>query len=335
MRRSRILVAGAVAAAAAVLLAPAAATAHTDDLYTWAYDPVGSDTGGFATTSKTDASLTLLPEDTLDIIGNVHGSEICNEEGYAAGWLHEDSGSTPVVLTWDHTTGAIKTGPTEISFPEGHLIEDMAELDTLADCSVITLTRITNADFDWAIAKVDPATGQATVLVELPVFETEWCTGLATAPDGQTYVFVTIDAYPNVALVDLAAGTVGTPVLLNGLTTYFDGSPGFTAGVDFDASGVLWAITGVDQLAQYHLVSFDSGVSLPSATPTDIGDYAFELPPFVNAPIPLTTEGLAFVSPEEPALAATGSEAPIGIAAGALALLVAGGVVLVLRPRAA
>ena len=339
MRRSRVLTTGAIAAAAAALvLTPVAASGHTDNLYTWAFDP-GEEIGGFATTSKTDASLALLPVETASTTDQVRGEDICNEVGYAVAGSFENERT---VLTWDHTTGAVLTGPVAITIDSGELVQDVQELDTLADCTVITIIEYVSDGSGVAIAKVDPATGVATILVELPVFETEEYTGLATSPDGKTYVFVTVGGYPNVALVDFATSSIGVPVLLNGLSTYFDSS-GFTYGVDFDAAGGLWAITGVNAEEVYHLVSFAAGASLPSATPTDIGPYSFDTPPFVNAPIPLATEGLAFqpvepvapVEPAKPALAATGSDAPFGIAAGALALLLAGAATLVLRRRSA
>lgn len=331
MRRSRVLTTGAIAAAAAALvLTPVAASGHTDNLYTWAFDP-GEEIGGFATTSKTDASLALLPVETASTTDQVRGEDICNEVGYAVAGSFENERT---VLTWDHTTGAVLTGPVAITIDSGELVQDVQELDTLADCTVITIIEYVSDGSGVAIAKVDPATGVATILVELPVFETEEYTGLATSPDGKTYVFVTVGGYANVALVDFAAGDIGVPVLLNGLSTYFESS-GFIYGVDFDAAGTLWAITGVDQEEAYHLVSFAAGSSLPSETPTDIGTYDYVDPPFVDSPIPLNTEGVVFVAPEEPALAATGSEAPFGIAAGALALLLAGGAVLLLRRRAA
>ena len=329
MRRSRILVTGTAAATAlALVLVPAAASGHTDNLYTWAFMPE-EDVSGFATTSKTDASLALLPTNTDSTVEQATGTEICNEVGYAVTSAFE---SDPQILTWDHTTGAVLTGPVDINLP-GEILWDASELDTLPDCTVITILEY-DAEDGIAIAKVDPVTGEATILVDLPVFETEWYTGLATSPDGKTYVFVTVGGYANVALVDFAAGDIGVPVLLNGLSTYFESS-GFIYGVDFDAAGTLWAITGVDQEEAYHLVSFAAGSSLPSETPTDIGTYDYVDPPFVDSPIPLNTEGVVFVAPEEPALAATGSEAPFGIAAGALALLLAGGAVLLLRRRAA
>ncbi len=340
MTRSRILLTGSVAtaAAAALLLSPVAASAHTDNLYTWAFDPQ-EDTGGFATTSKTDAALTLLPADTVDTTDQVTGMEICDEVGYAVAGSFE---GTRTVMTWDHTTGAVLSGPVPITIDSGELVQYVQELDTLADCTVITILGYDSDGSGVAIAKVDPTTGVATILVELPVFETESYTGLATAPDGTTYVFVSVGDYPNVALVDFETGTIGTPVLLNGLSTYFDSS-GFTHGVDFDAAGALWAITGVDAEQRYHLVSFAADASIPSATPTDSGPYSFEVPPFVDSPIPLTTEGLAPtpvapvtpVEPAKPVLAATGSEMPLGLAAGALALLVAGAAMFAVRRRSA
>ena len=330
MRRSRIVLTGAVAAAAsaAIILTPVAASSHTDNLYTWAQDSE-EEVGGFATTSKTDASLALLEVNTESIASNVGGAEVCNEVGYAVNSPYEGYAS---IFTWDHTTGAILSDPVDIHVGNEPAYQAI-ELDTLADCTVISIL-VFDSETGTAIAKIDPATGDSTVLVTLPFFEDQEYTGLATAPNGSTYIFMTVDNYPNVALVDFESGTIGTPVLLNGLSTYFDSS-GFTMGVDFDAAGGLWAITGVDQEEVYHLISYAAGESIPSATPTDVGPYSYVNPPIVNSPIPLTAEGAAVVAPAEPALAATGSEAPFGIAAGALALLVAGAAALVLRRRSA
>ena len=340
MKHSRIVLAAtAVAAAGALALLPSAAMGHTDNLYTWAFITGQEFEGGFATTSKTDASLAPLGENTIDIAGEVHGMEVCNEVGYAVNSPEEDD---PEVLTWDHTTGAILTGPVELDLQteEMALIEYTVELDTLADCTVIALIYFYGGDGPgdsyWAIAHIDPATGDTTVMVELPEPDAEDAeyTGLATFA-GTTYVFLDINELPYVATADLVAQTVTEPVQLAGLSDFFE-SDGFTAGVDFDATGVLWLATGVNEEEQYHLVSFAAGADYATAAPTDIGilPYSGGEPYLINAPIPLAAEGLAAAAPE-PVLAATGSEAPFGIAAGALALLVGGGAVLVLRRRAA
>lgn len=340
MKHSRIVLAAtAVAAAGALALVPSAAVGHTDSLFTWAYTVGDPFDGGFATTSKTDASLTPLGESTIDVAQEIHGMEVCNEVGYAVNSPEEDD---PAILTWDHTTGAILSGPVELDLQTEEMaaIEYTVELDTLADCTVIALIYYYGGDDPgdsyWAIAHIDPATGDTTVMVELPELdgESDEYTGLATFA-GTTYVLLDIDSLPYVATADLVAQTMTEPAQLSGLSDFFESS-GFTAGVDFDASGVLWLATGVNAEEQYHLVSFASGADYATAAPTDSGvlPYFGDLPYLINAPIPLTAEGGAAAAPE-PVLAATGSEAPLGIAAGALALLVAGGAVLVLRRRAA
>lgn len=339
MKTSRTVLAGtAVAVAASLALIPSAALGHTDSLFTWAY-VVGEDiNGGFATTSKTDASLAPVGASTIDVADEIHGMEICNEVGYAVNSPLEDD---PGILTWDHVTGAILSGPVELDLQteEMAFIEYTVELDTLADCTVIALIYFYGGDDPgdsyWAIAQIDPVSGDTTVVMELPAPLADFeYSGLATFA-GTTYVFLDIDDLPYVSTVDLTAQTITEPVQLAGLSDFFE-SEGFTAGVDFDATGVLWLATGVDAEEEYHLVSFAAGADLGTAAPTDLGilPYLGDDPYLINAPIPLTADGAAAAAPE-PVLAATGSEAPFGIAAGALALLVAGGAVLLLRRRAA
>lgn len=338
MKHSRIVLAGtAVAVAAGLALVPSAAVGHTDNLYTWAFGISEDVTGGFATTSKADASITPLAENTIDIAQEVHGVEICNEVGYA---IDTAEAEDPTILTWDHNTGAILTGPIAITLDSDEKVVYVVELDTLADCSVITIAYVVGEETEYpAILKVDPATGAAEVLLDLPEIDSEddSYTGLATFA-GTTYLFLDIDGLPYVSTVTFG-DSISEPAQLEGLSNFFESS-GFTAGVDFDPTGVLWLTTGVDEEQLYHLVSFAPGVDVASATPTDVGVLPYfsggteEAPYFINAPIPLAADGAVAAAPA-PQLAATGSEAPFGIAAGALALLVAGGAVLVLRRRAA
>lgn len=335
MKRSLVISGTAIAVAASVALLPSAAIGHTDSLFSWSYTPVGSDEGGFSSVSKTDATLALLGEDTLEQFPQVTGTEVCNEVGIAVGQAGKDDIAFPImraIATWDHSTGAILSGPTELTIDGLAYVTDVRELDTLADCTVITLGELDGGD-DWAILEVDPATGASEVLVELPLIEGEY-TGLATNAAGVTYLFMTFANYAYARTIDLATGTLGDSVALNGLSDFFESS-GFTQGVDFDATGNLWAVTGVNAEEQYHLVSFAAGADLGSAIPTDSGVLPYEgAGLLIFPPIPLTAEGAAAAAPE-PVLAATGSEAPLGIAAAALSLLVAGGAVFLLRRRAA
>lgn len=343
MRHSRILLTGTVVAAAtALILTPMAATAHTDNLFTWAYNPGDPSTSGFATASKTDAALALLGVDTLSIIDDVTGTEVCDEAGYAVGTVDSGEFSEASVLTFDHSTGAILSGPTTISLGAETAIYGVDELDTFADCTLITLVTYSEGQTGEAIITVDPATGAGTVLVDLPALEAEdeWdYTGLATTKDGVTYIFATIDSFPYVAVVDFDTQTISTPVPLAGLSASFDSS-GFTMGVDFDAAGGLWVTTGVNEEEQYHLVSYASGADLAAAEPTDIGILPYQEGLQIESPIPLAADSAAAapvtpVEPAKPVLAATGSEAPLGVGAAALVLLMAGAAVLLLRRRSA
>ncbi|MDH6181951.1 hypothetical protein M2152_002133 [Microbacteriaceae bacterium SG_E_30_P1] len=347
MKRSIVIAGTAVAAAASLALLPAAATAHTDHLFTWSYSPVGSDAGGFSTASKTDAALALLGENTLPIIDEVSGMEVCDEVGYAVGFVEENSEvDFPAVATWDHSTGAILSGPVLLDLQTEVMsyVDDVVELDTLADCTVISIVHVYGGDEPgasfWGIAEIDPATGDTTVVLELPDYEVvEWSefTGLATNAAGATHIFFDLDGLPYYAAVDFEAGTLSDPVALQGLSDYFESS-GFTQGVDFDAAGGLWLVTGVNAEEEYHLVSYAAGADLGTAIVTDIGILPYYGDGLqISSPIPLTAEGAAVapVTPAKPQLAATGSELPFGIAAGAIALLLAGGTALVLRRRAA
>jgi hypothetical protein len=259
MKSSKIVLAGtAFMAAVALALLPSAAGGHTDNLFTWAYSPVGTDAGGFATASKTDASLALLGADTLPILEEVSGMEVCDETGYALGWVVISSElEVPAIATWDHTTGAILTGPEELLLDTEDGIDYVVELDTLDGCRVIALAEIDSDGDYWAIIEIDAATGDATVLVELPDFpaqEFEY-TGLATDSAGTTYIFVDFDNVPGVAVVDFdsVAEPISLPIALTGLMDYFE-SDGFTQGVDFDAADGLWLVTGVNEEEEYHLV---------------------------------------------------------------------------------
>lgn len=339
MKRSLVIAGTAVAAAASLVLLPAAATAHTDHLFTWSYSPEGSDAGGFSTVSKTDAALALLGADTLPIIDEVSGMEVCNEIGYAVGW--QDLGSEveiPTVVTWDHSTGAILSGPEQLDLvtDEQAIVDDVLELDTLGDCTVISIAEIDDGEPGTfpSIVEIDPATGDTTVLVELPLIEGEY-TGLATDAAGVTHLFMTFAGYPYTRTIDLETGTLGDSTALAGLSEYFESS-GFTEGVDFDAAGGLWLVTGVNAEEEYHLVSYAAGADLGSGTPTDIGILPYYGDGLqINSPIPLTADAapVAPIEPAKPQLAATGSELPVGFGAAALALLLAGGTVLVLRRR--
>lgn len=325
----RVTLSAVVAASAALALAviPSAATAHTDNLYTWAFFP-DADPGlsGFATTSKTDAALTLLPTNTDDLFHSPTGTEVCNEVGYAVGDFFDDEAG---FLVWDHESGAL-IGAIDALWTTGGAVREVWELDTLADCTILTIGALEGPDVpSTAVLSINLATHSVDVVVDLSVLDVMDITGLATDPTGVTYLFAVVANYPHYAVLDLAAGTAGEWQPLTSLSGHFE-STGFTLGVDFDASGVLWAVTGVNNEEAYHLVSL-SGPDLGSATVTDAGILPYSGDGLqISEPIPLTAEHAP-----SPQLADTGAEAPAGVILGAGVFLLGGPFFVALRRRAA
>lgn len=334
MRHRLVLGLAAVGAAAGLALVPAAATAAGTTLYTWAYNPVGSDIGGFATTSTTDAALALLGADTLaDMLAS--GTEACAGVGYAVGEVDGgDLDDIPVVATFDLVTGAITSGPTALTIADGTVTEAL-EADTLADCTLLTIAFVEGDYTGGAVVSVNPATGVAEIVAELPTIGGVDYTGLATDSSGVTYLFGNVGDEPWVTVLDLVTGTFPEPSLMSGLIDYYS-SNGFTMGVDFDAADGLWIANGVNAEEEYHLSSFATGADLVVDEPVDIGILPYYDTPSelrISSPIPLAAGSPVAPSPQ---LAATGSTMPIAaIALGGLLALAGAGALILGRRRTA
>ncbi len=323
------LIAGSAALGLAAV--PAAATAAGTTLYTWAYNPVGTDVGGFATTSTTDAALALLGADTLAAM-YASGTEVCGGTGYAVGEIDGgDSDDTPVVATFDVVTGAITSGPTALTIADGTVF-DVWEADTLADCTLLTIADLGGDTDGYAVVEVNPATGVVEIVASLPdIAEVEY-SGLATDSTGTTYVFGDVDDEPWFTILDLGTGTFPEPTIMAGLMDYYE-SDGETFGVDFDAAGVMWIVMAVNQEEQYYLNSFAAGADLALADPVSIGVLPYYNNPNqlqISSPIPLAAGP---TPPPTPQLAATGAELPIAALALGGLLAMAGTVALVAARR--
>ena len=334
MFRSRLAFAGvAVAAAAGLVLVPSAATGHTDNLFTW----VGTDDGsGFGTTSKTDAALTALSVEAGLELEVASGVEVCNEVGYAVGGRLDGSG-TPAIVTWDHSTGALLSEPVDL-WIEGGDVDGVVELDTLADCSILTIAFLEGEVPEAALVSVDLATGELAIVADL-TSSPQLPSGVATNAAGTTFVFAGDYGVNGVfTTVDVTTGALGAPwTELGGLIEFFEGG-GPLFGVDFDASDTMWLIIGADSEETHYLVSFAAGADLATAQPTEIGSYAFEGEDVIaSTPFPLAAEGHTPVPApgSEPQLAATGAELPAGIVLGAGILLLTGAALLIARRRTA
>lgn len=334
MRHRLVLGLAAVGAAAGLALVPAAATAAGTTLYTWAYNPVGTDVGGFATTSTTDAALALLGADTLAQM-YASGTEVCGGTGYAVGEVDGgDLDDIPVVATFDVVTGAITSGPTALTIVDG-TVTDVVEADTLADCTLLTIAFVEGDYTGLAVVEVNTATGVVEIVAELPPIDEVDYTGLATDSTGTTYLFGNVDDQPWVSVLDLVTGTFPEPSIMAGLINFYE-SGGFTLGVDFDAADGLWVVNGVNAEEEYHLSSFASGANLAVDEPVDIGVLPYYDTPNqlrISSPIPLAAGP---TPPPTPQLAATGSTVPLAaIALGGLLGLVGAGALVMARRRAA
>lgn len=332
MFRSRLAFAGiALAATTGLVLVPTAASSHTDNLFTWVDTEDGA---GFGTTSRTDAALTALGGGAGLELEVATGAEVCNEVGYAVG--SELGGeATPVVVTWDHSTGALLSDPVDLWIADGD-VEGALELDTLADCTILTIAFLEGELPEAALVSVDPATGELTIVADLSSSPNR-PSGVATNAAGTTFVFAgDYGTAGTFTTVDVTTGAVGTWTELGGLIEFFEG-PGPLFGVDFDAADTMWLIIGADSEETYFLVSFAAGADLATAQPTEIGPYAFEGDVIAEPPFPLAAEGHASVPvpASEPTLAATGAELPAGIVISGGILLLVGAALLIARRRTA
>lgn len=327
MTRSRTaLVGAALAVAGALVFVPTAATGHTEFLYSWGLTGGGEAApSAFLTVSKSDAGLSPLG-DLPDSVELITGTEICGDAAFAV------DGEAGTVITWDHATGAVISSVPIIA--SGY--EEFTELDALEDCTLLTLA-VVEEDDSWAILSLDPVTGVTAVEFELFVIEQEdaYYTGIATAPDGTTYVFGDITGTPFWSIVDLATDIQEIPTALAGLVEVTGGSTGFTAGIDFDAAGGLWFIHGINDIETLKLAVYAAGANIGVDEPTEIGITPYGPPaaPFVDFPTPLAVDHA--VPAPAPQLAATGTELPAGVVLAAGILLLAGAALVLTRRRSA
>lgn len=310
------VVGGAVLLGLAV--APAAVTAHTDQLYTWAWSS-GTGQSGFGTVSKADAELAFLNDDDI-FYPYVSGMEVCDETGYA---VIEGGGPVPAVLTWDHSTGQPMGDPVPFT-SDAASVFGVGDIDTLPDCTLLgSVVLADETPYRSVIASINPATGFVDVLIELPGGIRE--TGVATNSAGQTFVFATDFDDAFVALAELDAGAIGPWTRLDTMMDLFGGG-GSTDGVDFDATDRLWAVFLSEELSQVRLVSLAPGDDLAAATATDVGHLptAQTTGPRVQSPVPLAADASPGPpAPPGPHLAATGAD-PLAALAVALLVVVVG-----------
>jgi len=320
-----------------LVVSPLAASAHTGNLYTWAYQYDESSERselGFATVSTTDASLTPLERVNVDVAG----AEICEETGWAVG---SDEGGAYVV-DWDHETGAVGTPVAltadPLDFDDALSVEadEAWAADSLLDCARIAYVEFTVQFGEFDIQQVQTvsfvnADGSTVPIVFLePDVEGDtisWM-GIATDPlSGTTYLFAQIMDLPYVAVLDVDARTYGPLQVMAGAVAAFE-SDGFGVEADFQPDGVLWMIYGVWASETYRLVRFEPGADLVTAEPTDLGELrgdAYDA--WYSGDTVLTYDPYVAVLP------ATGG-APLPVLAAGGLLLLAGAGVLALGTRA-
>lgn len=341
--RSRRLAAGILMVAGLGLIAaPLAASAHTGKLFTWAYEEIDDETdyAGFASISQTDATQTFLGAQGETEFA-ARGADICpNEDTWGVGAAPE----TPVLVTWNHDTGA-----TSIPFPmlntnpgffPGAVIQFVNQVwsaDSLSDCRKLAYVEYyvefeQGSETVLTVSYVDPATGGATPILLLPEAQGDtdlFWHGIATDPTtGVTYLFFQFDGLPYFAELDLADSSITGGTLMEGLVEFFE-SDGAVAEADFQPDGKLWMIYDANPDAgAYRLLSFVPGADLSAAPPTVIGPVNIDSDAGLYNPFP----DVLTYDPE--ALPATGA-APIGFLAVGVSLVIAGGALAAFRRRAA
>ena len=324
----------ALALTALGLVAASPASAHTNDIFGFAYQDGPT---GIATYDRLNADATLLPDST-DIGSDIRGIEVSNETGTGVGFLSGDPDSY-FVFGWNHSTGAL-TAPTELTVNVPGFVEitDLSGLDTLPDGTLITWVEYSAFSGEFpapfsAIATLNPATGVLTPIVNMADLllgdpADYSLRSLATDPiSGQTFAFLTSNVVSQPAYVGLniALGTHGDAALFNGT----DFEDGFISGADFDADGTLFFIYGNNDREIYELSSVGAPSTWDTAARHYIGDAAGNLGINPVADTALTIENT-------PALASTGSGFPIvWLVAGSVAVLAGGITVVTARRRKA
>jgi hypothetical protein len=312
-----------------LVAAPLAASAHTGNLFTWAYDASGeNEVGGFATISQTDASIAFLGTPATENLYTI-GADICTDE---TSWGVAETGEPTVLFTWNHDTGELGLPVVAEAFvadfpqAEGVFVEDLWAADSLPGCVKLAFVLYSvsfgdgPSDDVLALSYVDVATGAVHPVVELPTdddgSEIDW-TGIATDPTtGFTRLFATFQSGPYFAAADLAAGEVSELQSLGGADDLFEG--GAPGEADFQPDGKLWLYYEFAEGA--FLLSYPAGADLTTADPTNVGE------PTSQEDIHLHNVYTLTYDPK--ALPATGGGVPVGLLLAGGALF-AGGLVLV------
>jgi hypothetical protein len=317
--------AGVFAIAAAIALAGSVpASAHSGQFFT---NAASGESGGFATISQTDATITALP----DLSGQYATAvEIYGEQGYA---IDGDDEETGTLYFWDHTTGAVTDSRPLVldpTFAEGAFIVDIRALDTtvgstLPDGTLLTIVRINFGEEvnegTW-LSSIDPATGTVTPLLDLTGYINDfddflYVDSLATDPTtGVTYLLTDFDdGMPLYSTVDFVGGTVADPVALTGVNEVL--GDGYILGSDFTDAGVLFFIyNSTEEGSQDAFASLTGAITAnPSATfigAVDDEDVSTNALAYDPAP-KLADTGLNLVNPAIAALAMLGLGAAVFI----------------------
>ena len=301
----RAIVAG-IALSALTLLAASPASAHTNNLYTYAGY---SDPAGFATMSRTNADVTILPSSAQNY-DEMIGAEVFDEVGTAIG-VNYGEPYEYFVLGWNHTTGAEDAGVAAFitGAEEGSLY--VSGLDTLADGTTITYVEYFAfgsgefPEFFSAIATVNKVTGELTPVINLTQFADDdfYVDSLATDPiSGVTYAFLFSDTDQSsyYSALDFADSSASDPAAFTG--SGFDGLGGELLGADFDHDGTLYFTYANNAEEQYELSTVTGPSTWPTAARQFIGEVGTNYPGGVS---------LLALTLEYTALAATGTIFPV------------------------
>jgi LPXTG-motif cell wall-anchored protein len=338
--RARRLAAGTLMVAGLTLLAaPLAASAHSGNLFTWAYlDAEGDEPSGFATISQTTAlSTTLGAQEVQEMAAD--GADICTDE---TAWGIADLEQAVALYTWDHTTGVVGLPVPPVAtladFPgaETVSVEGIWAADSLPGCVKIAFVEYQidypedPTDLITTVSFVDVATGDVHPIVEVPTLNgqdlIEW-EGIATDPTtGFTHVFAYYLGTSYYAFVDIPDGEISELRAMAGVPPVLS-NPGAPGEADFQPDGKLWMF--YSQPENYSLLSFAPASDLTTAVPTVVGDANGTGP---NGEHLHTTWTLTY---DPAALPATGGELPLGLLAVGGALVLAGAGLAAVRQRRA